>query len=91
MSSHHTKLTAGVSSEESICNVIAGASCEIQFSKDGVVKSLAAKRADADGSVSWSWGASELGLTSGEWTITAIASLDGQTKTVADALPLEVN
>ena len=77
----------------SVCNTTAGATCKISFtSTNGTVKSLDSQTTDRGGSTYWnSWSPKAIGLTTGSWTVQAIASLNGQTKTSSDALPLEVS
>lgn len=78
------------SQEQSVCNTTPRATCYIQFSKDGMIKKLEAQVTDPNGAVYWTWDVKQSGFTQGSWQITAIASLDGQTKTVNDVLLLEV-
>jgi hypothetical protein len=76
----------------SVCNTTPGATCKIDFTKDGVIKELPSETTDGGGSAYWnSWTPASLGLTSGNWQITAIAQLGTQTKTSVDALPLKVS
>jgi len=77
--------------ETSVCNTTAGATCQITFTKDGVTKSLPAQVTDRGGSTYWdNWAPSDVGLTAGSWKIQAVASLNGQTKSASDAIPLVV-
>jgi len=76
--------------ELSQCITSPGAKCYIKFTQGSVVKTLPEKTADSSGSIFWEWNVSDAGLTSGDWTITASASLDGQTKSTSDQLNLEV-
>lgn len=78
------------SQELSTCSTTPGAKCYIQFTKDGVVKTLPAQTVGSDGSTSWTWDVKEAGLTVGNWEITAIATLSDQTKSTKDDLSLEV-
>lgn len=89
--SNHAPGKDGTStSEVSTCNSTPGASCYIQFTKDGVTRSLETKTTDNNGSVSWSWDIKAASLSSGKWQITAVATLNGQTKSTSDQLALEV-
>ncbi|HEY4963525.1 MAG TPA: hypothetical protein VIH90_02405 [Candidatus Saccharimonadales bacterium] len=76
--------------ELSQCITSPGATCYIKFTQNGVVKSLPEKTADSSGSIFWEWNINDAGLTSGTWTITSIASLNGQTKSTTDQLTLQV-
>lgn len=92
VSNHHPNLdgSPAPSEEQSVCNTTPGASCYIQFTKEGVTKTLPTETADSNGVVSWSWDINQAGFTTGSWQITAIASLNGQTKTTQDPMSLEV-
>lgn len=75
----------------SACNTTSGATCQILFTKDGVTKTLPAQTTDLGGATYWNgWKPKDIGLTPGEWKITAKVSLGSQTKTAADALPLKI-
>lgn len=77
--------------EASVCNTSPGASCTITFTKGGVTKSLTAKTADSSGAVYWqSWTPQSVGLTAGNWTVTAVATAGQQTQSTQDPTPLEV-
>lgn len=78
------------SSEQSVCNTTPGATCYIEFKQGSIVKKLDSRVADSSGSVIWSWDVKQAGFTEGSWTISAITSLNGQTKTTTDSLALEV-
>lgn len=75
----------------SVCNTTSGAQCRITFTMGGVTKSLDAQTADRVGAVYWnSWTPESIGLTAGQWQITAVATLNGQTATSTDSLALEI-
>jgi hypothetical protein len=76
----------------SVCNTNPGASCEITFTNvsSGAIKTLSAQTADSGGAVYWSWTLQETGLTQGTWKTVATASSNGQSKSTADAMNLEV-
>ena len=91
VSNHNPRLSVPSSlQEQSACNTLAGAVCYIQFTKNGAVKSLDSKVADKNGAVIWNWDVKTAGLDQGEWTITATATLNGQSKTSTDGLKLIV-
>lgn len=75
----------------SVCTTTPGAACTISFAKDGVTKSLPEQVADRGGSTYWDWKLQDIGLTEGEWKVTATAKLGNQTKTATDAINLEVS
>jgi hypothetical protein len=87
VSNHHPDAN---SSEESVCNSTPGASCIIKFTQGNVVKTLSAQAVDGSGTTYWSWNVKQAGLTSGSWTVTAVANLNGQTKSTQDSLALEI-
>ncbi len=98
VSNHHASLDPNDdrNREQSTCNTNVGATCDITFTKDGVTKSLgsqtaSASRASQTGTASWSWTPATLGLTPGSWKITAVASLNGQTKSTTDTVNLEIS
>lgn len=77
-------------SEQSVCNTTPGALCEIRFEKGSVIKSLPARTTDAGGAAYWSWAPSDVGLTAGKWTVSAVATLNGKSLSSTDSLALEV-
>ena len=75
----------------SVCNTTSGAQCQITFTMGNVVKSLDAQTADRVGAVYWnSWTPAGIGLTAGQWQVTATATYNGQTETSTDSLALEI-
>ena len=94
VSNHHPNLSGSPAPNtlSSVCTTSPGASCTITFTKDGVTKSLPAQTTDRAGSTYWNnWSLQAVGLTEGSWHIQAVATLNGQTKSVADAMNLEVS
>lgn len=92
VSNHRPSLSgpAATHQEQSVCNTTSGASCFIQFSNGEVTKKLDAQSTDSNGSAYWTWDVAQSGLSPGSWTITAVASLNGQTQTAQDSIPLVV-
>lgn len=77
--------------EASTCSTTAGISCSITFTKNGITKSLPTKTADSAGTAYWSsWTPQSLGLTSGNWTVTAVATNGQQSESTTDSIPLQV-
>lgn len=93
ISNHHPNLSGSPAPNtmSSVCNSSPGASCQIIFTQDGVVKSLPVKTTDSNGTAYWNWQLQDIGLTSGSWSIQASASLSGQTKTASDVMDLVVS
>lgn len=88
VSTHHLRSSDSLTST---CTTTPGATCQVTFTKDGVVKSLPALTTDAGGSAYWNnWQPNDYGLGVGTWTIQAIAKLGTQSATASDALSLEV-
>jgi hypothetical protein len=93
VSNHHPNLSGSPAPNRltSVCTTTPDASCMIIFTKDGVTKSLGAQVVDAGGSTYWNnWKLQDIGLTAGTWTVQAVSTLNGQTKTASDALNLVV-
>lgn len=92
VSNHRPNLSGSPapSSEQSVCNTVPGASCYIQFTKDGLTKTLPTKVADASGSIIWAWDVKESGFVDGSWHISAVASLNGKSFSSTDSDYLEV-
>ncbi len=76
--------------EISVCYTTVGAYCNIQFDNGSSIISLGKLLVGSNGYVTWNWNINNLGLFPGKWTITAIATLNGQTKSSVDQLPLTV-
>ncbi len=92
VSNHKPELESswGLNQIDSVCNTTPGASCQISFEKDGVTRTLAAKKTDSSGAAYWSWTLQEVGLTEGTWRIKATATLGSQTTSAEDPTPMEV-
>lgn len=77
--------------EVSVCNTTPGATCYIKFTSGQTTTQLPAQVAGSDGSARWSWNVDkDAHLSSGEWQISAVAALNGQTKSTDDQIKLEV-
>lgn len=91
VSNHKPGQNGSPTSEQSVCNTTPGAQCDIQFkSADGVVKTLGTETVSNSGTAYWSWDVKGATLAPGKWQITAVATLNGQTKTSNDPILLEV-
>lgn len=86
VSNHHPSSQSDI--EESVCTTSPGAECYIEFTNGTTIKKLPAKIIDSTGSTYWIWKPSDIGV--GTWKVTAIASLDGKTKSTTDQLSLEI-
>lgn len=78
------------SSEASVCITNPGATCTITLTMDGVTKTLNAQITDSKGAAYWNWDIVTAGLTKGDWTVTATATANGQSKSTTDSLKLRV-
>lgn len=90
VSNHKPGQNGTGTTEQSECITTPGARCYIKFTQGGIVKTLPAQTLDPSGATFWTWDVKSAGLTSGSWQITAVATLNNQTKTTTDQLPLEV-
>lgn len=90
--SNHHPTTSGTPgpNEQSVCNTTPGATCYIEFAQGGTIRRLAAQTVDSSGSTYWNWNINDAQITSGSWTITAVASLNGKTLTDKDSMTLDV-
>ncbi len=76
--------------ESSTCLTTAGVTCQIRFTKGSVTKKLPAKTTNSNGNASWAWTIQGVGLTSGTWKVSAVATNGNKTATAYDALNLVV-
>ena len=90
VSNHRPGQNGGNAIEQSECITTPGAICIIQFTQNGVTKTLADQTTDSTGTTIWTWDANKAGLTSGDWQITATAKLGSQIKSTIDKLSLEI-
>lgn len=91
--SNHTPNLAGKPSPnliQSTCVTTPGASCTIIFTKNGVTKMLPIQTTDLEGAAYWEWKLQDYGITEGEWTVQAKATLGSQTQTTNDSLMMKV-
>jgi hypothetical protein len=76
--------------ETSTCVTTPGATCHIEFTKGGETKLLQATTTDSSGTAYWNWDVSNPKLSAGDWTITAVATLNGASKSAQDSRALTV-
>lgn len=92
VSSHKVSLSAMKDAKlESICNTTPGASCIIEFKKDGVTRALSTRTANNNGNVTWNWSPQEINIGQGSWKIVVTAQFAGRSTTVTDLQNLEVS
>lgn len=90
VSNHQPGQNGSNLNEESECITTPGAYCIIKFTDGNIVKSLPQKQTNSYGIAYWYWNVGNLGLTNGNWQITAIASMSSQSISTTDKLRLEV-
>lgn len=90
VSNHHPGQNGSPTTEVSVCDTTPGAICYIQFTNGSFTRTLSSQTADGEGTVTWDWDVSNPAFPAGSWQITAIATLNGQTKTTSDTQALEV-
>ena len=82
--SNHNVSLSGSTTEDSTCQTVAGATCDIRLSgPNGVTKTLGAKSVDAYGGADFVWDVKSQGLTPGQWQVQAVASKGGDTEVSA--------
>lgn len=92
VSNHRPNLSGSPApnTESSTCTTTPGAKCKITFSNNGVSKSLPTKLTDANGNVIWGWSLESVGLTAGDWVVSAIAINADKSSTTIDPINLTV-
>ncbi len=94
VSNHNPSLSnSALSTEQSTCNTNPGVSCNITFTNTSTNNtiSLGSKTTNSSGSAYWTWTLQGVGLTQGNWKITATSSYNQESKSVNDSLLLSVN
>lgn len=91
VSNHNVILSDPASTpQQSICNTNPGAECYIKFTQGSVVRELEKQTTNNNGVATWVWDVKKSGLTTGEWQVSAVATLSGQEKSTNDSIKLEV-
>jgi|SRR5581483_1178198 len=90
ISNHKPGQNGSPTTEQSTCNTTPGATCYIKLTQGSLTRTLATQTADSNGAVIWNWDIKDTDLSSGSWVVTAVASLNNQSKTTSDPLPLEI-
>ena len=88
VSNHMPGQNGSGTAESSTCITTPGATCYIKLTKGSETKLLETRTTDNSGTAYWSWDANS--LSSGNWTVSAVASLNGETKSAQDAKLLVV-
>lgn len=90
VSNHRPGQNGAPNTETSTCNTTPGATCYIKFVSGSRTRYLDKKIANANGAIIWNWDVKSAGFSSGSWQVSAVASLNNQTKTADDSQPLVV-
>lgn len=90
VSNHLPGQNGSPTQETSTCITTPSATCSIKFTMGSYERTLAAKTVGSDNTASWTWNIADYQFPAGKWQITAIATLNGQTKTTVDPQPLEI-
>ncbi len=93
VSNHHPNLSGSPAPNTmtSVCNTSPGATCQITFSNGNNNKSLPKQMTDSGGSTYWYWKLQDIGLSDGNWTITANSSSGDKTLSSTDPMVLVVS
>ena len=75
----------------STCSTTPQAKCTIRFTSGSSIKTLPSQIVGTDGNAEWTWTLQEIGLSVGEWDVTAIASNGDKTSTSSDSMKLVVS
>jgi hypothetical protein len=85
VSNHSPGQNGSGASEVSTCITTPGATCYIELKAGSETKLLKATTTDNTGTAYWDWDVNDpVKLSPGSWTITAVAALNGQTKSAKD-------
>lgn len=92
VSNHSPNLSGSPSPNkiQSVCSTTPHATCFIRFTKGDVVVETPKQEVDSGGGAYWTWTLADLNITEGGWSVEAVATLDGQTKTAKDSMTMEV-
>jgi hypothetical protein len=91
VSNHSPGQNGSPTQESSVCNTTPGASCYIRFNKGSSTTALPTRKTDDGGTAYWQWDVKSAKLSAGDWTVTAVATLNGQTKSTMDPIPLHIS
>lgn len=92
VSNHHPNLSGSPAPNQmsSTCATTPGASCTIRFKKDNSIKSLPIKVTNKSGNITWNWKLQDIGLTAGDWQITAVATNGDKVAKASDSMLLSI-
>jgi hypothetical protein len=93
VSDHHPNLSGSPApnSMTSVCNTSPGASCQISFTDGSTTKSLPTQVTDAGGATYWYWKLQDVGLTAGNWKVSATSSMGDSSLSATDPMTLVVS
>jgi len=92
VSNHHPNLGGqpAPNTVSSTCSTTPGVDCLIRFTQGSVTKELSAQRTDSNGNTAWTWTLQDIGITQGDWKITAVAINGNKVITASDPMMLSV-
>jgi hypothetical protein len=92
VSNHHPNLSGkpAPNTVSSTCSTTPGVNCLIRFTNGNITKELPTQRTDVNGNTAWTWTLQDIGITQGEWKITAVAINGNKTATSSDPMALSV-
>lgn len=90
VSSHKVYVNSPENIEESTCMAKKYLHCKIIFTKQGKTVELPTRRLNELGMASWAWSPRQIGLTVGEWDITALLTEVVSAPKTKDPLKLTV-
>lgn len=92
VSNHHPNLSGqpAPNLESSTCTTTPGVTCQIKFTNGDIVKVLEPQTTNADGNTSWTWRLGDVGLTVGDWKVTAVATNGTKVTMADDSMPLSI-
>jgi cytoskeletal protein RodZ len=78
--------------ETSTCTTTPGILCQIKFSYGNTTRSLPSQKTDANGNAVWNnWTLQDVGLTTGTWQVTALATNGSKAASAQDTMKLVVS
>lgn len=92
VSNHEPNLSGSPApnTENSTCKTTPGAQCVIIFQNGSTIRTLPTQTTDASGNTLWNWAIQDIGLTAGEWSVTARATNGSKTASTTDPMKLIV-
>lgn len=92
VSNHHPNLGGQPAPNiiSSTCTTTPGVACQIKFTSGSITKTLESQVTNSDGNTSWTWNLNDIGLTVGDWKVTAVATNGHKVTTADDSMLLSI-